>query len=319
MTDMHISAALRTDIGRKRRINQDCGLAGHGLFLVCDGMGGGVAGQEASRRTLTRFSALADQVGRNRKTIDATFETAQQDALALGEEYGGIAGTTATGLILADTMALLPHYDDLAGDEDQSQTLWHTDDDGNAWYVVNVGDSRTYHLDRRGDNHGWEAGSLVQITRDHSRRQEIIDVGAMLPELAEQMVPRNIITQCVGSPDGIEPDYFRADLTGRFIVCSDGLHSEVDDETIAMIAAAHETPQDAVTALVDAALASGGSDNVTVIVVDVTVADEDLAGLPQWSYVKIARDEDLADIGESTLDTLRTVTARNIAGPKESE
>ncbi|NEG96756.1 serine/threonine-protein phosphatase [Bifidobacterium sp. SMB2] len=320
MTDLHIDAALLSDVGRKRSMNQDCGLIGHGLFLVCDGMGGGVAGQEASSRTLQRFDALAQQPTRSKEMIGATFETAQQETLRLGAEYGGVAGTTATGLILADASALA----DAADDDDGfgfHQRLGHETGDGNVWYVVNVGDSRTYHLGRTPDGSAWEASSLVQITRDHSRRQEVIDTGAMLPELAEQLVPRNIITQCVGAPEGIEPDFFRADLTGRFIVCSDGLHSEIDNASIAAIAAAHETPQDAVNALVAAALDAGGRDNVTVIVVDVTkadghdgITDDDAGNDDSWSYVKIAHNEDIFDVDDSTLDTLRTVTARSNAG-----
>ena len=61
------------------------------------------------------------------------------------------------------------------------------------WYVINIGDSRTYHMDADSDGQ-WDASTLCRITRDHSRRQEAIDSGEMLPEDAV-IIPRNIITQ----------------------------------------------------------------------------------------------------------------------------
>lgn len=69
------------------------------------------------------------------------------------------------------------------------------------------------------------------------------------------------------------PDVYVADLTGRFIICSDGLHGEVPDEQIAAIAAAHSSPQEAVDALVAAALDAGGTDNITVIVADMPLTE----------------------------------------------
>lgn len=362
MTHVYLDAAMICDIGRRRSMNQDRGLADGGLFLVCDGMGGGVAGQEASARTIRHCESLIDLDRRSKADIAAVIDEAQRDVCELGRELGGVSGTTLTGLVLSSMGSVATHRTDTVRDDsadsptsidDMDDTLdgmvkvsdavitaqldldglddtldsmpatgrpgfpcvLDFDDDAMpSWYVVNIGDSRTYHLDAQPGG-GWSASSMVQVTRDHSRRQELIDAGVMLPELADQLVPRNLITQCVGAPEGIDPDYFRADLPGRFIVCSDGLHSELDDDAIAAIAAVNRSPREAVQALVEAALAAGGKDNVTVIVVDTVCSPDDVMASRDddaaWSYVKIARDEDLSSIGESTLDTLRTVAARH--------
>lgn len=360
MTHVYLDAAMICDIGRRRSTNQDHGLASGGLFLVCDGMGGGVAGQEASARTIRHCESLIDRERRSKSDIAAVIDEAQRDVCELGRELGGISGTTLTGLVLSDMGNVVtgePYStrNDVSGftdeDDDTIDGIAAVPDavvtarldledlnddtidslpDANgtgfpcvldfdadtmpSWYVVNIGDSRTYHLDAQPGG-GWSASSMVQVTRDHSRRQELIDAGVMLPELADQLVPRNLITQCVGAPEGIDPDYFRADLPGRFIVCSDGLHSELDDDAIAAIAAVNRDPRETVQALVDAALAAGGKDNITVIVVDTVCSSTDVMASHDdnaaWSYVKIARNEDLSSISESTLDTLRTVAARH--------
>ena len=126
----------------------------------------------------------------------------------------------------------------------------------------------------------------------------------MLPEEAEATIPRNIITQCLGDPDGIMPDVYVADLTGRFIICSDGLHGEVPDGQIAAIAAAHSSPQEAVDALVAAALDAGGTDNITVIVADMPLTEPEHHA---FSAFRLDEGEDIGAIEDATLQTLRTI------------
>ena len=166
-------------------------------------------------------------------------------------------------------------------------------------YVVNIGDSRTYHMSPGSDGR-WDAASLTQITRDHSRRQEAIDSGEMTPEEAERVIARNVITQCVGAPMGIDPDIFMADASGRFIICSDGCHSEIGDATMATIAARHDTADAAARALIDASLNAGGDDNVTVIVVDMPAH---AAHAEEWTYGRLGDDEEPVDIGDATVET----------------
>ena len=256
MTTGSIRIAMTSDVGLRRKNNQDTGFAQQGVFMVCDGMGGGMGGEQASQLAAQHFAQLAAIPSRTRQDIDDTLARAQHDILDLGDRLGGVAGTTCSGLVLPQD-----HADSASA---RSAALFSDADDqdfSDQTYVVNVGDSRTYHLSPLAHADApatdiipvWDAASLTRITRDHSQRQEAIDSGQMLPEEAEATIPRNIITQCLGDPDGIMPDVYVADLTGRFIICSDGLHGEVPDEQIAAIAAAHSSPQEAVDALVAAA------------------------------------------------------------------
>lgn len=195
MNDMQIHVAADSNIGLRRRANQDSFIIDDGVFLVCDGMGGGVGGQRASSAAVDRFETLASRFSRSRTTIGHTIDLAQADVLAIGQELGGVSGTTVTGLIAPGRIERDAPGDvalDINPDMD--------------WYVINIGDSRTYHMDADSDGQ-WDASTLCRITRDHSRRQEAIDSGEMLPEDAV-IIPRNIITQCIGDPDGINPDFF---------------------------------------------------------------------------------------------------------------
>ena len=278
MTTIHIEAAAATNIGYRRKVNQDSLLCEPGAYLVCDGMGGGVGGQRASASTVERFHALALQDARTRGMIERTLACAQDDVLDIGQELGGLSGTTVTGLIA-------PSRDG---------------GDGDDWYVVNIGDSRTYHLDRGIDGR-WDPSTVTRITRDHSQRQEAIDSGQLLPEEADA-IPRNIITQCIGDPDGIRPDFYAVEPRGRFVVCSDGLHGEVDDATLAWKAACDEDPHEVVDALVQLALHNGGTDNITVIVVDM---DTDSTWEGPWRCSKLGDREDIDTLGDETLEAIR--------------
>lgn len=109
--------------------------------------------------------------------------------------------------------------------------------------------------------------------------------GADAADEASRCIPRNIITQCVGAPAGIQPDWYAARADGRFIICSDGLHAQIGREQLAEIAAAYADPQMAADMLVHAALNAGGRDNITVIVVDMR---SDMPCDEDWNVAKSA-------------------------------
>lgn len=285
-----IEAGLNSNVGCKRKNNQDNALASRGVYVVCDGMGGGKGGERASAQVAACFSQLAEQPSRNRTSIEHALSQSQQQVLELGQELGGIAGTTITGVVLPTRVEDSVH--EQAIDE--------------YCYVINVGDSRTYHMRADAEGH-WMAESLTRITRDHSERQNAIDTGEMLPDEANRCIPRNIITQCVGAPDGIQPDWYASRSTGRFIICSDGLHAQIDRELLADVAAAYGDPQVAADMLVQSALDAGGNDNVTVIVLDICGKSSDYSANDDWNVSKIDDHEDIGDLQESTLQTLRAV------------
>lgn len=144
-----IEVGLNSDIGLRRKDNQDSAFIGHGVYVVCDGMGGGKGGKQASSTVAERFARLADQPTRDLDMLDDTLLLAQQDVLRLGEELGGVAGTTISGVLLP------MRFEDGTVSPDE------------RCYIVNVGDSRTYHM-RADENGAWMADSLTCITRDHS-------------------------------------------------------------------------------------------------------------------------------------------------------
>ncbi|KAB8293673.1 PP2C family protein-serine/threonine phosphatase [Bifidobacterium apri] len=287
MSLLSINVGLDTNIGRRRKTNQDNLYARNGVYVVCDGMGGGTGGETASADAVWRLTQLAERPHRGLNDISATLQQAQDDVLQLGERLGGIAGTTVTGVIL-------PTRVENNGTCPEARC-----------YIVNIGDSRTYHMDADTDG-VWQADSLVCITRDHSKRQAAIDTGSMLPEEASQRIPRNVITQCIGAPDGIRPDWYAAPAYGRFIICSDGLHAQISSDTLATIAASHADPQLAADQLIDAALQAGGNDNITVVVVDIHAADTPGAA---WRAGRICDDEDIDDTLDGTLHTLRYMSS----------
>lgn len=265
MNANRIVTGLNSDIGLRRASNQDNALAGHGIFVVCDGMGGGMGGERASEAVVRHCAQLGTKAARNRHDIEETLNAAQREVLALGESLGGIAGTTISGVIMpADIDSMTAHAADANS----------TADGNDSCYIVNIGDSRTYHMCATEDG-GWDASTFTRITRDHSERQNAIDSGEMLPEEALRNIPRNIITQCIGAPNGI--------------------------------AAADNDPQTTADALVKAALRAGGNDNVTVVVVDMITPSP--IGR-EWTVGKLAEHEDIGDLQDGTLQTLRTIDVR---------
>ncbi|KXK57286.1 MAG: serine/threonine protein phosphatase [Chlorobi bacterium OLB7] len=124
--------------------------------------------------------------------------------------------------------------------------------------VVNVGDSRAYLFrDQR----------LQQITKDHSHVAHLLSIGAITPAQAANFPGRNVVTRALGSEPSVRPDLFQLPLQrgDLLLLCSDGLHSEISDERIAEILRSNPQLETACDALVVAALAAGGRDNITVI------------------------------------------------------
>jgi protein phosphatase len=128
--------------------------------------------------------------------------------------------------------------------------------------VGHVGDSRLY-LFRRGD--------LLQVTRDHSLVADYLASGAISAEEAAHHPQRNVITRALGIDWELDVDAHTVNLRpgDRVLLCSDGLTSMIGDDEIAALLTEHAAPQPACWALIEAANAAGGEDNITVAVVDV--------------------------------------------------
>ena len=239
---MRLSVSAATDLGMVRRVNEDSYLAETGLYLVADGMGGHSFGDRASQSVVGTFaSSLADGGTLTPERVVQTIHSSNDVVVAMtDDDEESVSGTTLAGLALV-----------------QSETAHH-------WMAFNVGDSRVY---------SWDGRRLEQVTVDHSAVQELLDRGQITPIEATEHPHRNVVTRAIGVGDLVDPDIWLLPLAGSqlFLVCSDGLTKELGDDQIATILADRfRLPGDLTIAerLVEAALAAGGSDNVTVVVVE---------------------------------------------------
>lgn len=236
---MGIATAARSDIGRRRELNEDSILVGERIWVVADGMGGHAAGDvasayavaslgEADANTDLRPTDIVHAIGSANRRI---LEHAQRDPESAG------MGTTVAGIASVQ----------VGGAE--------------HWAIFNVGDSRVYRC------HG---GSFSRATIDHSETEELIMAGRITEAEARHHELRNVITRSVGSDPAPQVDLWVMPQTpgDRFLVCSDGITSELADDRIAEILLSEPDPHIAVERLVDAALTAGGRDNATAIIVD---------------------------------------------------
>ena len=232
-----------TDTGKRRKHNEDSFIAESPVFAVADGMGGHAAGDVASAAVVTRLAAVVGGDFGDAEAVTTALNDATADISEAADDNHLGVGTTATGAVLT-----------LQGDEA-------------FWTVFNVGDSRVYLF---------ENNELTQVTVDHSVVQELVAAGLIAAEDAEEHPESNVITRAVGFNSAPRPDFWVIPVRKglRLLVCSDGLTKEVDDKHIRLHLAAGLTPIETAQALVDAALAAGGRDNVTTVVVDVIEASD---------------------------------------------
>jgi len=228
-----------TDVGRMRQVNQDTPLLADNvqLWAVADGMGGHNGGEVASDLAV---KALAEHFGRQGRDLEALMEAAAAANAAVNDAAQDDPELRGMGTTLV--------------------AIARTDDDELAY--VNIGDSRIYLF---------RDGELSRLTVDHSLVEEMVREGTITPEEARSHPRRTVVTRALG----IEP-WARFDgntivpYTGdRFLLCSDGLFNEVDDERIASVLRRLADPADAASELVRLANEGGGRDNITVVVVDV--------------------------------------------------
>jgi serine/threonine protein phosphatase PrpC len=236
---LNLRCAAATDVGLVREGNEDGSFTSRGIFAVADGMGGHAAGEVASALVLSSFEQLAQRDDITPDDIVSTISDANATILrsaAVNVEQLDM-GTTVSGIGVVRVGGL------------------------DHWAVFNVGDSRVYR---------YAAGTLTQVTVDHSEVEELLSTGRISSEEARRHPHRNVVTRSLGSNPGPTPDVwvFPPTVGERFLICSDGLTLEVDDDEIARILAASSDPKSTAEELVTCAVDAGGRDNVTVVVVD---------------------------------------------------
>jgi len=241
---MKLRHSADTDVGKTRDHNEDSfgiGTADQAerlgeLFVVCDGMGGHAAGEVASKIGVeTILSIYYGESSEDRaQVLEQAFEQANEQIYARGN---GSMGTTGVA-------ALLLH---------------------DALHIANVGDSRAYLI---------RDGEIRQISRDHSFVGDQVAAGLITADQARSSPHRNVITRALGYQSGVTVDLFRwpLQIDDIIVLCSDGLHGLVSDAEIAQIAG-EAAPDDAVHQLIDLANSRGGTDNITVAVVQVEQLD----------------------------------------------
>lgn len=237
--------AEATDVGRTRSVNEDAVFAAPPLFVVADGMGGHSAGDVAAGLVVERLGLLVDAQLPVMKAVVEALREVNTAILQRGQssvDQSGM-GTTAVGLVLVDNGERV------------------------SLMLFNIGDSRAYL---------WSDGRIAQLSIDHSFVQELVDAGELTASDARTHPERNVVTRALGVADVVQADYWlRSPSPGeRYLLCSDGLTGEVEDAAIGAVLAASESPDDAALRLVEAALAAGGRDNVSVVVLDVLGLDD---------------------------------------------
>lgn len=225
----------RTEIGNVREHNEDSLTVLPPLFAVADGMGGHEAGEVASEITINTLNDLAprsaDAEALARAVVAANLNVIKAPSQGIGREG---MGTTLTAAILEKERLV----------------------------IAQVGDSRAYLLHN---------GSLQQLTRDHSLMADMIEAGQLTEAEARVHPNRSVITRAIGSDPHMQPDLYEINVeTGdRLLLCSDGICGMIEDNEIASIMRQAPSAQACADQLVEAALAAGGFDNATAIVVDV--------------------------------------------------
>jgi len=250
---MRITVAGATDVGRKRAHNEDAFLMlpEEQLYCVADGMGGHASGEVASRIAVEELAEFFRLTGRDE---EATWPFADDPARRLDENR------LLTGIRLANLRIL----ERATGDErlrGMGTTLVcaHFDKAVESVIVAHVGDSRAYLL---------RQGAIRQLTEDHSLLNDYLRARQLTPEEIENFPHKNVIVRALGMKEQVEVDLLREPLRPGDVIllCCDGLSGMVPDQQIAELVRQHQRDlKAAAQALLDAANAAGGVDNITCV------------------------------------------------------
>jgi protein phosphatase len=247
-----MEAAGRTDVGMKRKVNEDVFVLDpeHGIFLVADGMGGHAAGEVASRVAAEEILEIY-QAG-----IDGSAGT-----------WPGhwVAGRSATANLLVDAVVAGHHRvtDVMNGDADlkgmgTTVVVAVHEPEHQTLVICHVGDSRAYLM---------RAGDMRLLTSDHSWVHEQVAAGFLTEEAARTHPLKNVVTQALGGTSEPRVDVLEIPLEegDLYLLCSDGLNSMLTDDEIAGLVDPQGALDETCARLIDAANQRGGNDNISVV------------------------------------------------------
>ena len=252
-----IEAYGLTDVGRRRKLNEDSFLVDHelGLYAVCDGMGGHNAGEVASRMAADALASFIRKSAEDDEDMTWPF--------GFDEELSLQANRLKTAIRLANASVFraADNREDLSG---MGTTLVAGLIRGDRLILGSAGDSRCYLL---------RAGELRQLTRDDSWVSAAWAEGILTADEIERHPFRNVITKAVGAKDSLEVDIHEHTLQPGDIalICSDGLHAMIHDaDILRLLSPPPGSLEQAAKSLIDAANDAGGRDNVSVVLVRYT-------------------------------------------------
>ncbi len=248
-----MQVGFKSDRGLRRKNNEDACfiLPSNRVYVVADGVGGGNAGEIASRTAVSQIAGYIDKspvapTG-DKYEIANYFQTCLENANSyiynMAHKYDANYGMATTVVVVYTNK-------------------------GKA-YISNVGDSRAYLF---------RNGQLTQLTEDHTYVYSLVKAGILTPEEAAHDERKNVITRALGAEHDVEPDFFQVDiLEGDIILmCTDGLYDELSDEEIIEVLEDGMTMSATCSELVLRANLNGGHDNVTVVCLK--VMEEDING-----------------------------------------
>jgi len=235
-----------TDSGSVRKHNQDVYKMlldeekGTAILVVCDGMGGANAGNVASELAANAFTDhIAEHIG--------DFKNLR-----------GIARVMKDAVLTANKAVFDKSLDDVEF-TGMGTTLTAAVSTPSGEVVASIGDSRLYHI---------TSGEIIQITKDHSVVEDMVDRGEISRSQARKHPSKNLITRAIGTSIYERPDIFYLNLGSEelILLCSDGLSNVITDSEILQELQRGNTVRESCEALVDMALVRGAPDNVTAVI-----------------------------------------------------
>jgi serine/threonine protein phosphatase PrpC len=257
-----IQAAGKTDVGLVRANNEDnFGYdLGHGIFVVCDGMGGQAAGEMASKIAVeTVLKCFAqDHDANDSHVLGPGFQKVSERANALGN------AVQLANRAIQEAAARNPEQSGMGS------TIVAVSTGDTQFSIANVGDSRIYLI---------RAEAIQQLTNDHSLVMEQVRRGLMTIEEAEQSEMQNVIVRALGTEETVEPDlgdheFVPGDL---LMLCSDGLSRYIKENIMLEMIRSTEDLDKACSKLIEAAKAAGSDDNITCLLLRARERDQSWA------------------------------------------
>ena len=240
-----LTAFAQTNVGKTRSVNQDTIFAStevlgplSNLFIVADGMGGHKGGDIASREAIEHFNTYV------------------RDCTDVSDDGILDLMTSAIRAANAGVFSRAADDDELSG---MGTTMTACTVFGGKYYIVHIGDSRAYRITDE---------AIVQLTNDHSYVNEMVRAGQLTQNEAREHPKRNVLTRVLGINEEMSADgyVFEAEPGSVILLCSDGLFNMVQEDEIKHIV---NTSDDPAVTLVETANDRGGTDNISVIVINI--------------------------------------------------